>query len=154
VLRDPTRASTVWCPTLVLVTMVRQKKSPAVQVVWHPGGELLASASYDDTIKLWANDGEEWVCVQTLGGREGHCGEFQSWPNSKISHIPYYSVSGQYYLQKKVLGRFLGGGKGNLAEVDHNLQYWEGGVYPHALEPGLVETGSVFLEKRETLTFL
>lgn len=37
-------------------------------VAWHPRGELLASCSYDDTIKLWVNDGDEWVCAQTLGG--------------------------------------------------------------------------------------
>lgn len=37
-------------------------------VVWHPSGELLASCSYDDSIKLWANDGDEWVCSQTLSG--------------------------------------------------------------------------------------
>lgn len=37
-------------------------------VAWHPGGELLASASYDDTIKLWADQGDEWECVQTLSG--------------------------------------------------------------------------------------
>lgn len=37
-------------------------------VTWHPSGELLASASYDDSIKLWATDGDEWSCVQTLGG--------------------------------------------------------------------------------------
>lgn len=40
-------------------------------VAWHPGGELLASCSYDDTIKLWAClGGDEWECAQTLeGGR-------------------------------------------------------------------------------------
>lgn len=37
-------------------------------VVWHPSGEILASCSYDDSIKLWANDGDEWVCAQTLAG--------------------------------------------------------------------------------------
>ena len=37
-------------------------------VAWHPSGELLASASYDDTVKLWADQGDEWECVQTLSG--------------------------------------------------------------------------------------
>jgi WD40 repeat protein len=37
-------------------------------VVWHPGGEQLVSCSYDDTIKCWASDGDEWVCTQTLAG--------------------------------------------------------------------------------------
>ena len=50
-------------------------------MTWHPSGELLASASYDNTIRLWVNDGDEWVCSQTLGGermgeegREGRTG--------------------------------------------------------------------------------
>ena len=37
-------------------------------VAWHPGGELLASASYDDTVRLWTFDGDEWGCSQVLGG--------------------------------------------------------------------------------------
>jgi hypothetical protein len=37
-------------------------------VAWHPPGELLASCSYDNSIKLWVNDGDEWACTQTLGG--------------------------------------------------------------------------------------
>jgi WD40 repeat protein len=37
-------------------------------VVWHPNGELLVSASYDDSIKLWADNDDEWICVQTLSG--------------------------------------------------------------------------------------
>jgi WD40 repeat protein len=39
-------------------------------LAWHPSGELLASCSYDNTIKLWINDGDEWVCAQTLGGEQ------------------------------------------------------------------------------------
>ena len=39
-------------------------------VAWHPNGMILASASYDDTIKLWVDDGDgdEWRCAQTLVG--------------------------------------------------------------------------------------
>lgn len=37
-------------------------------VAWQPGGELLASASYDDSIKLWRDVGDEWECTQTLSG--------------------------------------------------------------------------------------
>ncbi|RMZ55994.1 hypothetical protein APUTEX25_004418, partial [Auxenochlorella protothecoides] len=35
-------------------------------VRWHPGGEVLVSASYDDSMKLWVGEDDEWVCAQTL----------------------------------------------------------------------------------------
>lgn len=35
---------------------------------WHPQGEVLVSASYDDSIKLWVEEEDEWVCAQTLAG--------------------------------------------------------------------------------------
>lgn len=35
---------------------------------WHPGGEVLVSASYDDSMKLWVGEDDEWVCAQTLSG--------------------------------------------------------------------------------------
>jgi len=37
-------------------------------VAWHPRGEVLASCSYDNSIKLWVMDGDDWVCAQTLEG--------------------------------------------------------------------------------------
>ena len=37
-------------------------------VAWHPDGEVLVSTSYDDSIKLWMEEEDEWVCVQTLEG--------------------------------------------------------------------------------------
>mmetsp|Transcript_12615 Transcript_12615/g.32113 ORF Transcript_12615/g.32113 Transcript_12615/m.32113 type:complete len:192 (-) Transcript_12615:197-772(-) len=37
-------------------------------VTWHPFEELLASASYDDTVKLWAEEEDDWYCQQTLKG--------------------------------------------------------------------------------------
>jgi WD40 repeat protein len=38
-------------------------------VAWHPKLEILASASYDDTIKIWKEDEDDWYCADTL---EGH----------------------------------------------------------------------------------
>lgn len=38
-------------------------------VAWHPTEEILASASYDDTIKLYIDDpSEDWFCFETLKG--------------------------------------------------------------------------------------
>lgn len=41
-------------------------------VAWHPGGDLLVSASYDDSIKVWGEDanGDEWICRQSLEGTD------------------------------------------------------------------------------------
>lgn len=38
-------------------------------VAWHPTEEILASASYDDTIKLYVDDpSDDWYCFATLTG--------------------------------------------------------------------------------------
>jgi cytosolic iron-sulfur protein assembly protein CIAO1 len=42
-------------------------------VAWHPEREVLASASYDDTVRLWRDIEEEgdWCCVGVLEGHGG-----------------------------------------------------------------------------------
>ncbi|ONM52648.1 Protein CIA1 [Zea mays] len=36
-------------------------------VQWHPILDILVSVSYDNSIRVWAGDGDdEWHCVQTL----------------------------------------------------------------------------------------
>jgi len=37
-------------------------------VAWHPTLELLASGSYDDTIKFWKDIDGDWECLYTLSG--------------------------------------------------------------------------------------
>src|SRR6202011_5594199 len=38
-------------------------------VAWHPTEEILASASYDDSIKLYIDDpSDDWFCFATLTG--------------------------------------------------------------------------------------
>ncbi|OIW27817.1 WD40 repeat-like protein [Coniochaeta ligniaria NRRL 30616] len=38
----------------------------------HGGADVLASASYDNTVRIWREDGDgEWVCVAVLEGHEG-----------------------------------------------------------------------------------
>lgn len=37
-------------------------------VLWHPTRELLVSCSYDDTMKVWQDDDDDWVCTETLCG--------------------------------------------------------------------------------------
>jgi WD40 repeat protein len=40
------------------------------RICFHPNEDLLASASYDDTIRLWCRDPtiQDWVCISTLTG--------------------------------------------------------------------------------------
>jgi len=42
------------------------------KVVWHPHADLLASASYDNTVKLFREDQmeQDWCCVATLSGHQ------------------------------------------------------------------------------------
>jgi WD40 repeat protein len=42
-------------------------------VAWHPEREVLASGSYDDTVRLWRDVEEEgdWCCIGVLDGHEG-----------------------------------------------------------------------------------
>ena len=36
------------------------------RVVWHPNLDLVASASYDNKIKMFKEDDDDWVCCATL----------------------------------------------------------------------------------------
>jgi WD40 repeat protein len=42
------------------------------RVVWHPTEDILISASYDDTVKIYRNDPNDgdWACTGTLEGHE------------------------------------------------------------------------------------
>lgn len=39
-------------------------------MAWIPDSLILASSSYDDTIKFWIQDEDDWTCVSTLKGHE------------------------------------------------------------------------------------
>ncbi|KAK1779398.1 WD40-repeat-containing domain protein [Copromyces sp. CBS 386.78] len=54
-----------WCPD---VPGRKSKYAPPRRY----GDDVLASASYDNTVRLWREDGDgEWVCVAVLEGHEG-----------------------------------------------------------------------------------
>ncbi|KRY82916.1 putative cytosolic iron-sulfur protein assembly protein CIAO1 -like protein [Trichinella pseudospiralis] len=37
-------------------------------VAWHPNGKILASSSADCTVRIWAQEGNDWVCKTVLEG--------------------------------------------------------------------------------------
>ena len=39
------------------------------KVVWHPTDPLLFSASYDDTVKIYKEFGDDWECAESLTGK-------------------------------------------------------------------------------------
>ena len=48
---------------------VLQEHSEDVKCVrWHPTQDLLASCSYDNTIRIWKDDEDDWICCQVLQG--------------------------------------------------------------------------------------
>lgn len=52
------------------IAVLQEHKEDVKVVKWHPSFEILASGSYDNTIRLWRdNDDEDWACYQIL---EGH----------------------------------------------------------------------------------
>lgn len=49
-------------------TMLQQHTQDVKCVVFHPSRNVLFSGSYDDTIRVWAEDADDWFCVDTLTG--------------------------------------------------------------------------------------
>ncbi|KAI9155318.1 cytosolic iron-sulfur protein assembly protein [Paramyrothecium foliicola] len=53
------------------------------------GSDVLASASYDNTVRIWREDGDgEWVCVAVLEGHEGTVWGLQWEPRPKGNAFP------------------------------------------------------------------
>lgn len=49
------------------VLAVLQGHTQDVKMVkWHPTQDVLFSCSYDNTVKIWGPDGDDWSCMQTL----------------------------------------------------------------------------------------
>lgn len=38
------------------------------KVTWAPNTEVVCSCGYDDTVKLWIQEDEDWICHTTLTG--------------------------------------------------------------------------------------
>lgn len=51
------------------VAVLQSHTQDIKMVKWHPSQDVLFSVSYDDKIKVWGPDGDDWDCKETL---EGH----------------------------------------------------------------------------------
>lgn len=58
------------CPVLAGRGIGATGTSWAISGVFSPCPQLLASASYDDTVKLYREEEDDWVCCATLEGHE------------------------------------------------------------------------------------
>jgi cytosolic iron-sulfur protein assembly protein CIAO1 len=68
-----------WCPDLPGRTGRRGRY----------GSDVLASASYDNTVRVWREDGDgEWVCVAVLEGHEGTVWGVQWEPRPRADRFP------------------------------------------------------------------
>ncbi|KAI0106968.1 WD repeat protein [Nemania sp. FL0031] len=81
------------------VAVLNEHEGDVKAVAWCPdtnrsgrgrySSDVLASASYDDTVRVWREDGEgEWVCVAVLEGHKGTVWGVQWEPNPKTERFP------------------------------------------------------------------
>ncbi|KAI1153004.1 WD40-repeat-containing domain protein [Nemania diffusa] len=81
------------------VAVLNEHEGDVKAVAWCPdtnrsgrgrySSDVLASASYDDTVRIWREDGEgEWVCVAVLEGHKGTVWGVQWEPNPKTKRFP------------------------------------------------------------------
>ncbi|KAI0205789.1 WD repeat protein [Astrocystis sublimbata] len=82
------------------VAVLNEHEGDVKAVAWCPdtpnrnnrgrySSDVLASASYDDTVRIWREDGEgEWVCVAVLQGHKGTVWGVQWEPSPKSGSFP------------------------------------------------------------------
>ncbi|KAI1104447.1 WD40 repeat-like protein [Jackrogersella minutella] len=81
------------------VAVLSEHEGDVKAVAWCPetnrtgrgryGSDVLASASYDNTVRVWREEGEqEWVCVAVLEGHEGTVWGVQWEPKPKDDKFP------------------------------------------------------------------
>ncbi len=74
-------------------------------VAWHPKGRILVSCSYDDTIKLWRESDDEWICEQTLSGV---CHVLCTSHRTPSFHLHYMPFIRQSHTMAATFSRFVG----------------------------------------------
>lgn len=52
------------------VALLQSHTQDVKNVKWHPEQDVLFTCSYDDTVKIWGPDGDDWSCMETLSGHK------------------------------------------------------------------------------------
>ena len=68
--------------------MLQEHEGDVKCVAWHPAEELLASASYDDNVRLWREDVDDWACCALLTGHEGTVWWVEFEPLDRVAQLP------------------------------------------------------------------
>lgn len=112
-----------WCPDV-----------PGRNSRRHYSADVLASCSYDNTVRIWREDGDgEWVCVAVLEGHEGTVWGIQWEPRPKENRFPRllsFSADGTMRLwtlkeeddDEDAEGGMLGGGRNALGGIPNTMR--------------------------------
>jgi WD40 repeat protein len=65
-------------------------------VLWHPTKEILFSCGYDDTIKSWKDDEDDWYCQHTLNGHKSTVWDISFNRDGNLLGL-YFSIIDQGY---------------------------------------------------------
>mmetsp|Transcript_12605 Transcript_12605/g.14457 ORF Transcript_12605/g.14457 Transcript_12605/m.14457 type:complete len:349 (-) Transcript_12605:200-1246(-) len=66
------------------VTVLHGHSQDIKSVCWSPIENVLYSASYDDTIKIWAEEVDDWGCLGTLSGHANTVWELSFHPSGNL----------------------------------------------------------------------
>jgi cytosolic iron-sulfur protein assembly protein CIAO1 len=54
------------------------------KVKWFPGSYCVLSAGYDDTIRIWEKEDDDWICVNVLNGHTSTVWDLDIHPEGKV----------------------------------------------------------------------
>ncbi|KAJ3330989.1 hypothetical protein HDU76_004343 [Blyttiomyces sp. JEL0837] len=69
------------------ISVLQEHTQDVKHVAWHPSEEVLVSSSYDDTIRIWRDDEDDWYSAATLTGHKSTvwASDFNSDGNKLVS---------------------------------------------------------------------
>jgi len=101
------------------------------RVAWHPSEEILASASYDNNIKIYREDDDDWICTATLSSHTSTVWSITWEPQGERL------ASCSEDLSVKIWKQFLPGNKEGIPtqgkDPTWKCVYTIGGVHPRAI---------------------